>query len=131
MSSSESSNNMSFGDGIGPVNLAFIRVCSAPVEESSDPAKSESTTAASANYQESVLDERTAQILTTVHAKDLAQFQGLLSDMRSNMAGNVIDEGEIDHFLNIFSLGLLVGIKTGDITEEYAQQGLKELDSPE
>ena len=122
---------MSFGDGTGPANLAFIRVCSAPIEECNDSPKSERTTTATDDYQASVLDERTAQTLTAAHAKDLAQFQGLLSDMRSNMTGNVIDEDEIDHFLNVFSLGLLVGIKTGDITEEYAQQGLKELDSPE
>ena len=83
------------------------------------------------SLQTSGLSERGAAVLTDIHESELAPFRATLERMRLHLLDQGASEEEARHLTDVFGLGMLVGAQAVEITQRYAEQGLRQLEAGE
>lgn len=136
MTDKEMPYKLSFGEGVQPIDVAWAHVSFLPNERYHELTGHEPPevpegypTPSGISLQHTGIGEREAALLVDVHRDNLEPHRRLLNSMESDLYDSGLAESEVQHQVNIFALGILVGIKTMEITESYARQGIREIES--
>lgn len=130
MADGEIPYKLSFSGGIQPTDVAWLHVARLPMERYSELTGQEppETTARSASLQMTGLGGRESALLADVHKAKLEPHNLTLERMRQNLVRAGLDEAQVRHLVNVFALGILVGTETAEITAQYAEQGIRDLE---
>ena len=121
---------LSFDEGIQPTDIAWLHVSQLPIarfEELAGEAMPE-TTSRFVSMQRTGLGERESALLADVHKAKLEPHISTLERIRKSLVRAGLEEDEAKHLVDVFALGILVGTETAEITEQYAAQGIRDLE---
>jgi hypothetical protein len=122
---------LSFGEGIQPTDVAWLDVSQLPKDRYAELTGTElpdDARLSSVSLQMTGLAERESALLADVHQGDLEPHNSTLERMRQRLIRGGLKEEEAKHLVNVFALGILVGAKTVEITKQYADQGIRDLE---
>lgn len=122
---------LTFGEGIQPTDVAWLHVSSLPRDRYSELTGTElpdGIRSPLVSLQKTGLGERESALLADVHQQSLEPHNSTLERMRQRLVQAGLGETEVKHLVNVFALGILVGTKTTEITQQYADQGIRDLE---
>lgn len=127
---------LTLGEGVQPIDVAWLHVTKLPKDRFKDLTGEEYPQPTSDNFprpnwislQFTALAERESAILVDVNKPQLQAHTVFLDRVRGNLVNAGLDETEVEHLVNVFALGILVGTKAVEVTEQYAEQGIKDIE---
>lgn len=129
---------LSWPDGIQPTEVAWVQVSFVPNDKYDEflgttmPEMPEGYPAPSGiSLQMTGLMERDAALIVEVSKDKLVPHQSTIDNLSAYLLESDLTEQEVVHIINVFSLGILVGVRAVELTEEYAKQGIKDIESGE
>ena len=124
---------LSFGEGLQPTDIAWTRIADLPIERFSELTGQETPEDYFKSHfislQSTGLGERESALLADVHRTKLEPHNQTLERMRRSLVGAGLDEAQVKHLVNVFALGILVGTQTTEITTQYAEQGIRDIEA--
>lgn len=132
MTDGEIPYKLSFGEGIQPADVAWLHVARLPMERYPEltgaEVPEELAGSTSISLQMTGLGERESALLVDVHNAKLEPHNPTLERMRQNLVRAGLNENQVKHLVNVFALGILVGAETAEVTDHYAQQGIRDIE---
>lgn len=122
---------LTIGTGVTPTDIGWIHASRLPMDRYEDlygepydgPGNSRFV-----SLQMVGLGERESAMLADVNQETLLPHKQTLDRMRNNLVHAGLEEEEAKHLVNVFALGILVGSKVAEVTEQYANQGIKDIE---